>query len=121
MQKNMQHVHNVRCIRSDFARLVCPLATHGVRCRILLVDSLLVLAAAVLSLEFLNAVRVSLQLVRYLRLMEFPGSPLSESWVVFLCVQIDNVAEDCHQRKEEAENVMSERVSTMLRIKGRAR
>jgi hypothetical protein len=93
-------------ICSNFPGLVHPLAVDWVRCGILLVDSIVVLAATVLSLEFLDTVRISFQLPRYLSLMELPRISLTESWMVLLRVQIDNIAKDGHQWKEEPKDIM---------------
>lgn len=111
MQKDVQYVHDMGGVSGNFTRLVIPLVAHWIRSRVLLVDCLLVLAAAVLSLELLDAVSISFKLARYFRLVELPGIAPAEPGVVFLCIQIHNIAQYGHKGEEESENVVPVRVS----------
>jgi hypothetical protein len=105
----VQHVHYVGGVSGNLPGLMYPLASDRIWRTVRL--RLFARAAAVLGFELLDAVGVSLQLAGDLGLVEFPGRPLSKPWVVLLCVQVDNVSEDRHQRQEKAEDVMSGRVS----------
>jgi hypothetical protein len=107
----MQNVHYMCCIRSNFPRLVYPFTTDRIRAGVLLIDCLIIRPAPVLGLEFFDTIRVSLQLARYLCLMELPGISLAKPRVILLRVQIDDIAKDSHQWEEETENIMSVKVS----------
>jgi hypothetical protein len=112
MQKDMQDMHDVVRIGGDFACLVRPFAADWVWTGALLVIRLFIRSAAVLSLELLNAVSISLQLVGNLGFVELPRVSLAESGVVLLGIEVDNIAKNSHQWEEETKDIVSVTVST---------
>ena len=113
MQQNVQNVHNMCCVRRNLPGLVDPFAADRIWSCVLLIY-IFVLAASMLCLEFFDAISISLQLSSYLGFVEFPSVALSESWMVLLSIEINNVAKDRHERQEKAKYIVAVQVSTIL-------